>query len=104
VQSPLSAIMYGINLMRQFTIILIAVVSDFSLLQITVALYLQEIYTMYQFKEKPMKEPWRDYVEYFNESVLFLQTIWMCTLTDFVPSAWTRYYVSGWVMIYLMYV
>lgn len=103
-QSPLSAIMYGINLMRQFTIILIAVVSDFSLLQITVALYLQEIYTMYQFKEKPMKEPWRDYVEYFNESVLFLQTIWMCTLTDFVPSAWTRYYVSGWVMIYLMYV
>jgi hypothetical protein len=27
----------------------------------------------------------------------------MSTLTGFVPSAWTRYYVSGWVMIYLMY-
>ena len=51
-----------------------------------------------------MKEPWRDYVEYFNETLLFIQTVWMCTLTDFVPSAWTRYYVSGWVMIYMMYV
>lgn len=72
VQSACSAMMYGLNMLRQFSIIFIAVTSDQCILQITATLYLQELYTFYQFKEKPMKDPWRRHVEYFNETLLFL--------------------------------
>lgn len=27
----------------------------------------------------------------------------MCTLTDYVPSPYIRYNVTGWLMIYIMY-
>lgn len=104
VHSGMSSIMYGLSMIRQFIIVFIAVRFDFSLLQFTVALYLQEIYTIYLLDTKPMKEPWRNYVEYFNEIMLFTQVILMCTLTDFVPSPWVRYNITGWLMIYIMYI
>ena len=40
VNSKMSAIMYGLIMFRQLAIILVAVLSDFSLLQITLALYI----------------------------------------------------------------
>jgi ABC-type multidrug transport system fused ATPase/permease subunit len=89
-------------LIKKFLLIFVAVNIEDNILQICIALYISEIYTIYILFVKPMDRRSRNLNEQFNEITIILLLIILSLLTDFVPAS-VRYQVGNFVMgmIYL---
>jgi hypothetical protein len=94
--------MVAFSLLRKLLLILVAIILDFNLLQIILALYIQQSYTCYVLMFWPMLELRRDLLEIFNEVAVFSVVLMLCPLTDYVPDPTIRYSI-GWAVIYIIF-
>lgn len=91
-------------IIRRFLFAFAAVAVSWNIIQLTMIIYLQQMFTIFILAINPMDNLYGNQILFFNEIFISMLCIILYLFTDYIPNPIVRYEVAGWGFCYGVYI